>query len=140
MGVQPLSDACTEGGLPDPGRARDEHESATPVRHSAPVLADHVQRLSSAGECSPGEMGEKARERELLVVAVGGGRELEVGGVGEDRLLEPSQLRARLEPHLVGEQAGTLAVGRECVDVAPGSVEREHELRAEALVQGMFPR
>src|SRR4051794_15319430 len=138
--MKPLGDACSESGLPDPGGTRDEHESAAPVRHSPPELVDHMQRPSATGEGTLRDTAEKARERKRFVEFGGGGRELEVGGVGEDRLLKPSQLWARFKPQLVGEQAGRLTVGRECVDVAPGSVEREHELRSKALVQGMLQR
>ena len=53
----------------------------------------------------------------------------------EDRLLELPQVRRRLDPELVYEQAPSLTVGREGLRLAAGAVEREHELAAEALAE-----
>ena len=129
--MQPLSDACTEGGLPDHRRPRRTRGRDTRAALRS-ELADHLQRLSPAHERSQGKMAGRLGSGTRSSWSSGGAS---ASRMGEDRLLEPSQLRAGLEPHFVGEQAGTLAVGRECVDVAPGSVEREHELHTEALVQ-----
>ena len=46
----------------------------------------------------------------------------------EDRLLEPAELLARLEPELVPEPPPSAAVDVERLGLPPGAVEREHQL------------
>ena len=50
-------------------------------------------------------------------------------------MLEPPQLLARLEAELVRQLASRDAVDVERLRLAAGPVEREHELRAQALAQ-----
>ena len=50
-------------------------------------------------------------------------------------LLQPAQLRARLEPQLVDQRAARVGVGLERLGLATAAVEREHQLRAEPLPQ-----
>ena len=63
------------------------------------------------------------------------GRRVELGRLVEHLLLQPPQLLARLEPQLVGQEAARVAVDRQRVGLAARAVEREHELRAQALAQ-----
>ena len=53
----------------------------------------------------------------------------------EDRLLEVTQSLARLDPELLDEDATSVPVGLERLSLAPGAVEREHQLAPEALAQ-----
>lgn len=57
--------------------------------------------------------------------------------MAQDCALELMQLRTRLDPQLVDQHPACLAVHGECVDLAPGSVQREHQLAAQALTHRM---
>jgi hypothetical protein len=58
--------------------------------------------------------------------------------VAQDRLFQGLQLGARLQAELVGQPAVRGAVGRQRIGLAPRSVERKHQLRPQALTQGML--
>ena len=62
-------------------------------------------------------------------------RQVELGLVLEDRLLELAQLRAGLERQLVDQQRPTVPVHLQGVGLAPRAVERQHELPAQPLAQ-----
>ena len=65
--------------------------------------------------------------------ARGGVAQLERGVVAQDRALEPSQLRPRLDADL-GEQRGARRVkGRQRIGLLPAAIEGEHELPGEPL-------
>jgi hypothetical protein len=49
--------------------------------------------------------------------------------------VELTQVGPRLDPDLLHEDGAGPPVGRECVGLAPGPVEREHELAVEALAE-----
>ena len=55
--------------------------------------------------------------------------------LAQHRLLEPSQLLARLQSELSGEQLSRSPVRSERVRLALAAVEREHELAPESLAQ-----
>ena len=55
----------------------------------------------------------------------------------KDGLLEGAKLRVRLEAELLAQQASERAVGFERVGMATRAVERDHELRAQTLVERM---
>ncbi len=57
--------------------------------------------------------------------------------VGEDRFLQPPELRPRLEPELLGEDAPGLLERLERVGLAAAAVEREHQLPPEPLAEGV---
>jgi hypothetical protein len=58
--------------------------------------------------------------------------------LAEDPLLEAAQLRSGLDPDLLAQRLPGLAVGLEGIGLAPGTVEGEHSLGVEALVQRML--
>ena len=58
--------------------------------------------------------------------------------LAEDRLLELFQLLARLEPELLCEEPAGATVGGECVHLALGPVESEHQVTPEPLTVGML--
>jgi hypothetical protein len=58
--------------------------------------------------------------------------------VAENRLLEPAQGCARLEPELLHQEVSSLAIDLERFRLPAGAVEGEHELAAHALVEGML--
>src|SRR5581483_10433189 len=64
-----------------------------------------------------------------------GRREIERRILTEDRALELPELAARLDPEPVDERAAGRLVGLERLGLAPGAVEHEHQLAAEALAQ-----
>ena len=69
-----------------------------------------------------------------------GGRPVgqQLGIVREDHALEPTQLRARLDPELVHQHAPALAHHLERVRLPAGTIERNHQLRAQPLAQRML--
>jgi hypothetical protein len=67
-----------------------------------------------------------------------GGRRRELRVLLEDPLLERPQLVARLDPELVDEQPAAGGECRERLGLAPGAVEREHQLAAQALAVRML--
>jgi hypothetical protein len=55
--------------------------------------------------------------------------------LAQDRLLQLAQLAAGLQAAFLDERAPELRVGRERLGLAPRAVQREHQLRAQALAQ-----
>ena len=110
-----------EPALADAGRAGERHEA---------VLVQSAR--------DPGELvlaaDERRRRRGQIAAAPaidrdGGDRRV----VREDRLLQPPELRPRLEPQLVGEHAPGLLERLERVGLATAAVERQHQLPPEPL-------
>jgi hypothetical protein len=58
--------------------------------------------------------------------------------LAQHRLLERPQLLAGLEPELADEEVARLAVRRQRVGLSARAVEREHELAAQPLAQGVL--
>jgi hypothetical protein len=58
--------------------------------------------------------------------------------LAQDRALQRAQLRARLEPEFLDEQAPSFAVSVERVRLPPGAVQRQHQLGAKTLLQRVF--
>ena len=65
----------------------------------------------------------------------GRGRRLERRVVLEDRPLEPRQRRPGLEAQLLGQHAPAVPVDLQRLGLAPGAIQRQHQLRAQALAQ-----
>ena len=63
---------------------------------------------------------------------------LERSVLPEDRLLQTLQRRARLDPELVHEHAPRPLICVECLRLPAGPVEREHQLSAQPLAQGVL--
>ena len=120
----PRGQLLREPALADP-RLADEQAQAPAAR----------DRVVEAG----GELGELAltpdeRARHHLGCRRGGhGRQVQPRVLGENRLLELPQALARLDPELVGQRAAGVAVGLQRVGLAVAAVQREHQLRAQAL-------
>ena len=53
----------------------------------------------------------------------------------EDRPLEPRQRRPRLEAQLLGQHAPAVPVDLQRLRLAPGAIQRQHQLRAQTLAQ-----
>ena len=102
-----------------------EHRRADDVGeedgHRAPLV---FPRLGASRRRSQRGCADVSRATEGLVLA-------------QDRLLERPELRARLQPELLGQQSPRDAVGLECVRLTAGSVQRQHQLCAQPLVQRM---
>ena len=58
--------------------------------------------------------------------------------LAEDGALERSQLLARMETEAFGEERACAVVRRERLDLAPGVVEREHELAPQAFAERLL--
>ena len=81
---------------------------------------------------------ERRRRRGQIAAAPADDRDRgDRGVVGEDRLLQPPELRPRLEPQLVGEHAPRLLERLERVGLAAAAVEREHQLSPQPLPEGV---
>ena len=57
--------------------------------------------------------------------------------LGQDRLLQATELDARLHPDLLDQHGARLAVGVQRLGLAAGAIERQHALRVQPLVQRM---
>ena len=55
----------------------------------------------------------------------------------QDRLLEVPQPAARVDPKLLAERPPRVLIGLESIRLASAAVQREHELRAQPLTQGV---
>ena len=66
-----------------------------------------------------------------------GRRDLECRVLREDRVLQPPQLRARLDADLLDELGPRVAEGGERLGLATRAIQREHVLRAQVLTQRM---
>ena len=91
--------------------------------------AGDLRQLGVAADQLVGRGGQGGGRRAARLL----GRQLRV--VREDRLLEPPQLRPRLDPELVDEQPAPLAHHLERLRLPAAAVEREHQVRAHALAQ-----
>jgi hypothetical protein len=105
-----------------------------PERHRIDDVCKHDGHRPSSADRFPSRRRRDARGRGRQLASGG----LEVRVVREHPALEVAQLRARLEPELLGESGTRLAVYLERVRLPPGSVEREHQLRAQALAEGVL--
>src|SRR5262245_55614455 len=96
---------------------------------------DHVRehdgrRASAANRFSSRPLCDRCGRRRRLASC-----RLELRIVREHLALELAQPRARLEPELLGESGTRLAENVEGVRLPPRAVEREHQLRAQALAE-----
>ena len=66
-------------------------------------------------------------------------RQVELGILAQDGLVQLAQLAARLDAELLDQVAARCLVDLERVGVAAGAVEREHELGVGALAQRLLP-
>ena len=64
--------------------------------------------------------------------------ELERRVLGEDRGLQALELRARVQAEVLDQDVAGAAVGVERVGLAAGAVEGEHQLRVQALAEGVL--
>jgi hypothetical protein len=67
-------------------------------------------------------------------------RELEPRVLAQHRTLQPLERRARLDPQLVDEHAAGRLVGGQRLGLAARPVEREHQLPAQTLAEGVLRR
>ena len=121
FGFERAGDLHCESTLPDAWRPRQRHE---------PVLA---QQLDDVGDLLLAADERRRRSRQVPAAprrdGDGGDRRI----VREDGLLEPPQVGAWLERHLLREHPPGLAVGLERVGLAAAAVEREHQLPPKPL-------
>ena len=94
-------------------------------------LRDGEQRLRQT-VAEPRDQDRALRSRRL--------RELERRVLAQDRALQLLQRRARLDPELVDEHAAGGLVGGQRLGLAARPVEREHQLAAQALAEGVLRR
>ena len=64
--------------------------------------------------------------------------QLEPGVLLQDPLVQPRELRRRIDPELVGEDLPDALIGGECLCLSPLPVEAEHELSPDALPERML--
>ena len=111
--------------MPTPGGAGERHEA---------VL---VQNARDLGELVLASDERRRGRGEIAAAPAVDGDGGDRGVVREDRLLEPPELRPRLEPQLVGEHAPRLLERLERVGLAAAAVERQHQLPPEPLPEGV---
>ena len=120
-------------GLADTRRADNAHQR--PLGEASDQLRD--------GSVAPAEeLGVRAVKRGQSLERTDHGlrrgrlvREPQTWIVTEDHPFELSEGWARTQPQLVAQQRARFAIGGERVGLAPGAVEREHQLGAQALLE-----
>ena len=135
QGDPPLDGAGRGVERHDRTLAGDDH------RRAAGLVVVHEQQ--DGGSC--GRQGEKdgGRTGEQQSAAAAARRPAARGRVDdlvvrEDRLLDPLQLGARLEPELADQHAAGVGVHIERLRLAARPVEREHQLDTETLAVGVL--
>ena len=111
--------------LADAARA-DERDQSHVGAHQQ--LAD-LGQLAAAADRLVGGRGQRGREPSAGTF----GRQLRI--VREDHALQPPQLRPRLDPELVHQQPAARAHRLERLRLPAGPIQRQHQLRAQALAQ-----
>ena len=114
-----------EARLPHAARA---HQRDQPHAGSHQQLADLRELAVPADRLVRGR-----RQPRSDPTAGRSGRQL--GVVREDHALHPPQLRPRLDPELVHQQLAARAHRLERLRLPAGSVQRQHQLRAQALAE-----
>ena len=119
-----------EARLADPARAGEREQADVRVGEQ---LGGGLEVLVAAEQ-------RRRRERAAARRRRGGGAaparrrvELERRVVGEDRGLQALELAARVEPEVLDQRVAGAPVGLQRVGLAAGAVEREHQLRVQAL-------
>ena len=111
---------------PPPGRLGAAQHYSVVLRDRGP----HNLRVQLPEDSRVFDVGQQEGERLQLRLRL----ELEGGIVVQDPPLEVKQLRRGLEAELLSEVRARLLVRTEGFRLTAGAVEREHVLRAEALV------
>ena len=97
-----------------------------PASLTAIATIAREQDGAPGGDQGPATLGRRASRSQLAVGVAG--RRVESRVLGEDRSLELLKLAAGLEPKLLDQPAARVAIALERVGLAPGSVQREHQL------------
>ena len=129
--IRPLATSTpTSWPSPAPGAAGGPDES--PVSATTSATAAAARTAASSGDAGGGAARGGGLRR-------GAARQLERRVVLQDGLLQPPQLRPRLEADLLVEHPPRRGVGLERLGLPPRPVQRDHELRVEALAQRVAP-
>jgi hypothetical protein len=128
-------DAASKGAAPRV--ERDHRARGRRGRESGAGLVAVAEQRGSRDSGRENEHESHGRHAGAAAERSGGGSgpRLECGVVGEDRLLEPLQLRPRLETKSVDELTPGVGVDLEGVRLATRPVERGHQLGAESLAE-----
>ena len=113
-------DGPPDQGADDPALARPLPAPAQPGQLA---LAPGEQRRAAL------ELGRQLCDRR---------RRIEGRVLGEDLLLQETQLGPGLDPDLLGERPVGLAVSLQGLGLSPGAIEGEHALGVKALAQGLL--
>ena len=106
------------------------------VARSSPLVATAATAPATASAAIAGTAKRARRRRAGPDAAMPGpGRQLQIRLVAQHGLLQPAQVRARLEPELVDQRPPRVGVGLERLGLPAAAVQREHQLRAEPLPQ-----
>ncbi len=125
------------------GGGVDHRQRVGGDRFRALVRADRQDRSDRGGEQQPAPEG---KEETAAPASASSGerppprRALEGGILGEDRALEPLELRAGLQPELVHQMLAMLAVHLQCLRLASRPVKSQHALAGQALPVGVGTR
>ena len=125
LGLKGTRGLESEPALADPGRAGQRHEA---------VLVQQVRDPAELDLASD-KRGRRRGEIAAAPTVDGDGGDPRV--VREDRLLQPPELRPRLEPQLVAEHATGLLERLQRIGLATAAVERQHQLPPEPLPEGV---
>ena len=129
--------AAATGGEEGDGRGNGRDSGEPGHDQVAPTERGRRGRERGGNAAGAASVGWRGR-RGCSVGGGGAGGHLERGVVSQDRLLEPLQGLAGLDPELVDQVVPSLLVGVEGVRLAVGAVEGEHLLGAQAFPERVF--
>src|SRR6185369_10711069 len=117
-----------QAALADTGLAQEEEEAAAP---GAGVVEPRYElgELRIAADEDPSFR---------LVRRLGAGRQDDAGVLLQDRLVEVAELPAGLDTELLHQRRPSRLVDLECLGLAPGAVQGEHQLSPQALAERML--
>ncbi len=119
--------------LPHPWTAGERERRAGAVARGPPAIAEARELAVTPDERWRAVDLELARQRATR--RPGRARELRV--LTQDRVVQLAQLLARLDAELADEHRSCATIGLEGLGLSPAAIQREHELRGEALARGM---
>jgi hypothetical protein len=114
--------------LADAGLARDEQDAAAAAERVGQRVVEGRELARTAHEHPAGRCALGHR---------GGGGEVELLVLVQDRLMQLAQRAPRLDPELLDQRRARGLVGLERIRLAPGAIEGEHQLCVQPLAQRM---
>ena len=125
------------------GEIRATESADAPANAADPPLPDSsfsVAAPAAASSSTPASASSGPTRRDDAADGARRRGPRQFGVLGEDRALQILQLAPGFDPELVDQPAARLLIARQRLGLATRSVQREHQLRLQALSQRMLAR